>query len=214
MINIIIADDKVILREGLRNVIEQEPELKVVAEAGNGKEAYKLCCEYMPDVVLMEIKMPEYSGIEGTRLIKSQYDSIKVLMLTSFEDESYISKALEFGAEGYMLKDIQPEMLRVAIKSVYSGIPVIHKNVLAVLKKNIKTVDNNGKNSKETDIIFSKKELEIINLISKGKSNSDIAKEVLLSKGRVANIITNIFEKTGISDRTELAVFAIKNNIV
>lgn len=218
MINIIIADDQPILRESLKCLIEQEDNLKVIATAGNGNEALQLCNKSVPDVILMDVQMPNCNGIEGTRLIKEKYGSIKILMLTSFEDEKYISQALKFGADGYILKDIDPNMLRHAIRSVYNGMPIMHKNVLAILTKSINNSPGQNElpevNKCENFICFTQRELEIMGLISKGKTNTDIAKEVCLSKGRVANIITNIFEKVGLNDRTELAVFAVKNNYV
>lgn len=197
MINIIIADDQEILRESLKSLIMLEPDFKVVSVAQNGLEAFELCSKYMPDVVLMDVIMPSHNGLEGIKLIKEKFDSIKVMMLTSFEDQKYISKSLEYGADGYILKDINPEMLKLAIKCVYSGIPVIHKNALAILTKNVGTTDSNDckHESVKQNITFTSKELEIIDLIAKGKSNTDIAKEVFLSKGRIANIITRIFEK-------------------
>jgi len=216
MINIIIADDQEILRESLKSLIMLEPEFEVVSLAQNGLEAFELCNKYKPDVVLMDVLMPSYSGLEGIKLIKEKFSDIKVLMLTSFEDQEYISKSLEYGADGYILKDINPEMLKLAIKCVYAGVPVIHKNALAVLTKSVSTTDTNDSKPEniKPNITFTSKELEIIRLIAKGKSNTDIAKEIFLSKGRIANIITRIFEKTHLNDRTELAVYAIKNNIV
>lgn len=211
MINIIIADDQAILRESLKQLIELDNELKVLACAHNGKEAFDLCCKFVPDVILMDVQMPDCSGIEGTRLIKDKFNHVKILMLTSFQDEEFISQALSFGADGYLLKDVNHDMLKLAIKNVHLGIPVIHKNALAVLTKNLSCSNSLNSNSA---IRFTPRELEIVSLVARGKTNKDIAKEVCLSCGRVANIITSIFEKTGLNDRTELAVFAIKNGII
>jgi DNA-binding NarL/FixJ family response regulator len=216
MINIIIADDQTILRESLKQSIELDTDLKVIASAHNGKEALNLCHKFVPDVILMDVQMPECDGIEGTRLIKDKFNHVKILMLTSYQDEEYISQALNFGADGYLLKDVKPDMLKLAIKNVHLGIPVIHKDALAVLTKNMNT-SNTSKSESDLGnnrIRFTSREIEIMFLVAKGKTNRDIAKEVCLSKGRVANIITNIFEKTGLTDRTELAVFAVKNGIL
>ncbi len=217
MINIIIADDQVILRESLKQSIELDTNLNVVASAKNGKEAFELCHKFVTDVVLMDIQMPEYDGIEGTRLIKDKFNHIKILMLTSFQDEEFISQALSYGADGYLLKDVSSDMLKLAIKNVHMGIPVIHKNALAVLTKNFTRQDRTHLAvdlvSNHTNIRFTPRELEIISLVAKGKTNNEIAKDVCLSKGRVANIITDIFEKTGLNDRTELAIYAIRNGI-
>lgn len=216
MIRVVIADNQMILRESLKSIIDQEPGLKVVGSATDGSEVIELCGQLLPDVVLMDIKMPGCSGVEEIRLIKEKYMAIKIIILTSYEDEKSIFLALEYGVEGYLFKDVEPKMLTMAIRSVYYGMPSIHKKVLAALTKKIRIINKNVQENQyeNTNLCFTQRELNILKGIIKGKSNIDIAEEIHLSKGRVANIITTILEKTHLNDRTQLAVFAVKHNIV
>ena len=125
MIKVLIVDDQIILRESLKFIIEQDTDINVVGLAGNGAEAFSLCGKLKPDVVLMDIMMPDCDGVEGTRLIKSKYESIKVIILTTFNDEKNVSRAIKSGADGYVLKDISPEQLILAIKSVFNGFSIM-----------------------------------------------------------------------------------------
>lgn len=210
MIKILIADDQKILKESLKHIIQQDPDLDVVAFASNGKEAFFMCQNHLPDVVLMDIKMPECNGIEGTMLIKESFPDIKVLIISSYDYDEYIEKSLKSGADGYILKDIDPIQLSLAIKSVYNGMSVIHNSVLSFISRSIYKLPPNEIREKN----FSPKEIQILRMIVDGKSNTQIAQYLNLSKGRIANILTSLFNKTGVIDRTQLAVFAVKYSLI
>ena len=216
MIKVLIIDDQVILRESLKFIVEQDPDIEVVGLGGNGKEALDLCSVLVPDVVLMDIMMPVCNGVEGTKLIKSQFRSIRVIILTTFNDEENISKAIKNGADGYVLKDIKPDELVLAIKSVAKGFSIMHHTTMDTFTRQIDhdTEGTHHKQEPKPDINLTDRELSIINLIVDGKSNKEIAANIFITEGSVKNIITNILEKLSLKDRTQLAVFAVKNNIV
>ena len=198
MIKVIIADDQVILRESIKELIEKDENIIVIGTVSDGKSAYELCRRTMPDLVLMDIRMPGCDGIEGTKLIKEKYPDIKIIILTTFEDEEYISKALSYGAEGYILKDVSPDMLISAVNSVVNGLPVIHiKTIGTILKK----MQKKEREKKKRCFI-------------EGKSNKENADKVHLSEGRIRNIITEVFIKLGVKDRTQLAVYSVRNDII
>jgi DNA-binding NarL/FixJ family response regulator len=217
MIKVLIVDDQIILRESLKFIIEQDSDINVVGLAGNGKEALSMCEKLNPDVVLMDIMMPECDGVEGTRLIKSKYETIKVIILTTFNDEKNVSTAIKNGADGYVLKDISPDQLILAIKSVFKGFSIMQQSTLNTFADS-KEKRNNKKSItvkvKGVNIKLGKNELEILNLIVEGKSNKEIAETMFITEGTVKNTISHMLGKLNLKDRTQLAVFAVKNNIL
>lgn len=214
MIRIVIADDQPVIRDGLKFIIEQKKDFKVVGCAGNGIEALKLCDSLQPDIVLMDIVMPVCDGVMGTKLIKSKYPDIKIVILTTFSDEEKIALALKNGASGYVLKDIDSDELLLTINGICKGLSVLHESAYNVVLKNI--TNNEIANSPRTEesLKFTKRELDIIRLIVYGKSNKEIASNLYLSEGSTRNMISAILAKAGLKDRTQLAVFAMRNNIV
>lgn len=217
MIKVLIVDDQIILRESLKFIIEQDSDINVVGLAGNGKEALSMCEKLNPDVVLMDIMMPECDGVEGTRLIKSKYETIKVIILTTFNDEKNVSTAIKNGADGYVLKDISPDQLILAIKSVFKGFSIMQQSTLNTFADS-KEKRNNKKSItvkvKGVNIKLGKNELEILNLIVEGKSNKEMAETMFITEGTVKNTISHMLGKLNLKDRTQLAVFAVKNNIL
>ncbi len=213
MIKILVADDSAILRNGLKIILEQDKEIEVLGCAENGKEAYEMCKEYNPDIVLMDIRMPVSDGIEGTSLIKSFNENIKVIILTTFDDKSTISKVIEKGADAYVLKDIKDEDLINIIKSAVNGFNIIqgsvYKSIKTVYKPNI-----TAKEKKEFTSIITKREKEIIKLIVDGFDNKEISQKLFIAEGTLRNSISVILNKLELKDRTQLAVFAIRNDIV
>jgi DNA-binding NarL/FixJ family response regulator len=212
-IKILIVDDQIILRESLKFVIEQAHDIEIVGCAGDGNEALKLCELCSPDLVLMDIVMPVCDGVEGTRLIKAKYPQIKVIILTTFDDDQNITKAMQNGADGYILKDLEPPELITVIKNTVKGLRVIHQNVFETMVKQFNTTANETTDAK-LNINLTEKEISIIKLVVKGKGNREIAETIGLSEGRVKNIITEILSKLELEDRTQLAVFAVKNKLV
>jgi DNA-binding NarL/FixJ family response regulator len=212
MIKVMIVDDQAVLRESLKYIIEQDKEISVVCCARNGREAFELYEKYKPDVILMDIVMPVCDGIESTRLIKEKYKTPKIIILTTFEDEENISNALKNRADGYILKDVEPEALRLSIKSVVKDMPVMHKTVFNTVYRQYNAIHLDRERSANAQL--KEKEIKIVQLIVEGKSNKEIASLVLLSEGRVRNIISMIFDKLKVADRTQLAVYAVQNKLV
>lgn len=214
MIRVVIVEDQSIIQEGLKLLIETDPDIEVVGFADNGRRAFEQCEKLSPDLVLMDIVMPEYDGIEGTRLIKEKYPLIKVLVLTTFNEVGKISKAFEYGADGYILKEIKKEELILAIKSVAKELRVVHKDAYSALVRpnqfqNVTIIEKSRLNVNLTE-----REIEIIRLIVDGKDNGEIAKTLCLSEGTTRNVISRILKKLELKDRIQLAVFAVKNDLV
>ncbi len=208
MIKVIIADDVQILRTGLKAVLSQDDSINVVGEAINGKEAYELSVRLKPDVVLMDMRMPDYDGGCGTRLIKEKLNSVKVLVLTTFDDKETVEKAMSSGADGYILKEMDNEQIINSIKAVAGGINVFCDNVFQSIKKD-SAIQQNPQNFDLTE-----REIDFLRLICDGCDNKEIAAQLFLAEGTVRNGISRLLEKLKLKDRTQLAVFAIKNNIV
>ncbi|MCX7711816.1 MAG: response regulator transcription factor [Clostridia bacterium] len=208
MIKVIIADDQPVIRDGLKFIIEQSKEIEVLGCAGHGLEALELCEKAHPDIVLMDIVMPICDGVEGTRLIKEKFENIKVMILTTFNDEDKVEQALKNGADGYILKAIESEELILTIKTIAKGLQVIHKNSYNLVLKKLHS------EPEPMDFGLTDRESEVVKLIVFGKSNKEIASQLYLTEGSVRNLISSILFKTSLKDRTQLAVFAVKNNII
>ena len=217
MTTVIIAEDQKLLRESFKNIIENNSDIKVIACATNGKEAYDLCKEYKPDVVLMDLSMPICSGTESTKLIKSEFPSVKVLILTASNDKSDVTDAISNGADGYILKDISTEELIQSIKSASLGLGIITKDILNPILLNI-TMQNKRSKKKNVNISginisLTERELKIVSLIVDGKDNKEIGAFLFIAEGTVKNIITEIISKLQLKDRTQLAVYAVRNGL-
>ncbi len=218
MIRIVIAEDDQLIREALKLTVEQDEAIEVIGCASDGLQAFELCGRLLPDVVLMDFSMPKCDGIEGTRLIKSKYD-IKVIILTISFEKDTVSKALDSGADGYILKDVRPGELVQMIKSTVMGLRAVHSNVLSKMIKHDADYTESSRPIDEREeepltIRLTGREKSVLERIVCGRSNKEIAADLLLSEGRVRNIITNMLKKLGLGDRTQLAIYAFKNNIV
>ncbi|NLT09709.1 MAG: response regulator transcription factor [Ruminococcus sp.] len=207
MIKILLVDDVPILRAGLKSVIAGDSELKVVGEASNGKEALEMAIRLQPDVVLMDMRMPDFDGSYGTRKIKASFPDIKVLVLTTFDDQETVDHAIAAGADGYILKEMDNDKIVNSIKAVAGGINVFCDNIFRSIKKNVVQAE-------PKDFGLTGRELDIIRLICDGADNKEISVKLFLAEGTVRNGISKLLEKLDLKDRTQLAVFAIKNNIV
>ena len=209
MINVIIADDIPVLRQGLKAVFEEDKEINVVGMAENGKEAFELCVKKRPQVVLMDMRMPGFDGEYGTSQIKTHFPEIKVLVLTTFDDAETVNKAISSGADGYILKERDNDMIINSVKAVSGGISVFGANIFSSIKSNIKK-----ESSASADFNLTERETDIMRLIAEGNDNKEIASSLFLAEGTVRNNISRLLEKLHLKDRTQLAVFAVKNNIV
>ncbi len=213
MIRVIMAEDFFMLRESIKFMIESDPEIKVVATADNGIEAFELCRALKPDVVLMDIMMPVCDGVKGTRLIKELGKSIKVIILTTFKDDRNIEKALKNGADGYVLKDMDPHELINVIKTVKKGLSILQTDILAVVSRKFNML-NEDKNEYENGYRFSERELSIVRHLVDGKSYREIAGELFITEGTIKNTVSELLKKLGLKDRLQLAVFAVKNKLI
>lgn len=215
MINVLLVEDQAIIRDGIKFIIERDSEIRVTGCAGNGQEALKFCRALQPDLVLMDIVMPICDGIEATRLIKEAYPEIKIIILTTFNDEKKAALAIKNGADGYILKDIEPEELLFTIKSTVKGLRVFHESAYGTIVGRMNP-DNEipAINAENGDLGLSTKEIEIIRRIVYGKSNKEISAMLNLSEGGVRNSISAILAKLNLKDRTQLAVYAIKNDLI
>lgn len=214
-IKVVIADDEKLVVDGLKIILETYDDIEVVGEARNGEEAFKVCRKKCPDVVLMDIRMPKCDGVLGTKLIKKEFKDIKILILTTFNDVKYIHEALKYGASGYILKDSDYDLIYEGIKAAFKGNVVINPEVAS------KIISENGEYNKKSFLEnvkeqygLSDKEINIIREIASGLSNKEISEKLFLSEGTIKNNISTIFSKLNLRDRTQVTIFAFKNNIV
>jgi DNA-binding NarL/FixJ family response regulator len=215
LIKLGIVDDQKIFRETLKYILEQDKEIEVVGCAGDGNEALELCDKCLPDVLLMDIGMPVCDGVEGTEKIKLKYKTVKVIILTTFGDAGNVALALQKGADGYILKEVDSGELISAIKSTAKGLSVIHKSVLNVVTEQMSTkTEPPGSLETSKAVDLNEKELEIIKLIVDGKSNREISKELGLTEGTIKNLVSELLWKLKLRDRTQLAVFALRHNLI
>jgi NarL family two-component system response regulator LiaR len=212
-IRVLLAEDHVVVREGTRELIRREQDMEVVGEAGDGEEAVQLATKLRPDVVVMDIAMPKVNGIEATRRIKELYPATAVLILTAYDNEQYIFALLEAGAAGYLLKNVRRSELIDAVRAVYAGESVLHPVVTRKVLKRF-TGAKGGPGEERGRDILSEREMEVLGLASKGISNKDIAKELVVSARTVQAHLGNIFNKLGVGSRTEAVLYALRKGWV
>lgn len=209
-IKLLIADDHSMVREGLIQLLELETDLEVVGQASNGKEALDMIELKDPDVLLLDINMPVMNGIELLTKLKQKKKDIKVLILTIHDEVEYLLKAVEIGCDGYILKDSNSTLLKRAIYAVHNGESYIQPNLIPALNAGL--IHKSSANSKLNDL--TKREIEVLKLLAEGLFNKEIAYKLDISERTVKNHVSNIFKKIDVSDRTQAAVFAIKNELV
>lgn len=210
MVSILLAEDQSLVRQGIKMMIETAPELHVNGEAENGKEAIKLCERNTFDLAILDIRMPEMTGLGAMRVIKKRWPEIKILILTTFNDEDYAMEALKNGANGYMLKNADAEELIRSIRSCLKGGLAIEDQVAAKVLPTLMQRDQEA----DIDSSLTKREIDIIIGVGQGLNNKEIAEELFLSIGTVKNNISVILDKLELRDRTQLAIYAIRHNIV
>ncbi len=212
MIKVLIADDQALMVQGLSMILSQEKSIEVVGAAVNGEEAVTFCKVHPVDVVLLDIRMPVMDGVEATLKIKEINEDIKVLVLTTFNDDAYIFGSLKNGASGYLLKDALPEEILQGILTVYQGGTLINPEVATkVVKRLSDKAPEEASDPRLTGLTA--RELDICHLLAEGRNNKEISENLFISEGTVKNNITRILDKLGIRDRTQLALFAVKNRI-
>lgn len=211
-IRVLIADDHSMVRQGLKQIIELEEDIEVIAQASNGEEAVKIAREITPDVILMDINMPVSNGLQALGELKQVQSSSKVIMLTIHQDKEYLFKALKIGAEGYILKDAEADVLIEAIRTVFNGQTYIQPNMTNELIKEYNRITM-PENEKKEDNTLTTREIEVLELIAEGMINKEIAKKLYISEKTVKNHVSNIFRKLDVSDRTQAAIYAFKHNM-
>jgi len=210
-IKILIADDHPVVREGLITMIKREPDFMVVGEATNGVEAVNKAKELKPDIVLMDLRMPELDGVEAIRQISLAEPNIKYIILTTYSDDEYIFRGIEVGARAYLLKDAPRDDLFKAIRAVYRGESLIQPVIAS------KVLDRFAELSRQAHAppdVLSERELEVLKLMAKGDANKEIAAQLNITDSTVKTHISNIFQKLNAKDRTEAVIQSIKRGII
>ena len=209
-VKIMIADDHSMIREGLKNLLELDGDIQVIAEAVDGEDCLEKLQLVKPDVLLLDINMPKKNGLEVLKSLKSRRSKLKVLVLTVHNETEYLMKAVDIGVNGYVLKDSESAELKKAIFTVADGETYIQPSLIPAL--NAKMIETNKDAEKIKSL--TKRELDVLKLLAVGMFNKEVGKRVEISERTVKNHVSNIFKKLGVTDRTQAAVFAIRNNNV
>jgi len=212
MIRVLICDDQDVVLEGLQTILKSAPEIEVVAVAHDGAEALEKIPQAHPDVILMDLKMPEMNGIQATREIRNRFPDVGVLVLTTYDADEWVFDAIRSGAVGYLLKDTPRRELIAAVIGTASGKSHIDPNVAGKLLNHISQTTTIPESSIADTL--NERERAILKLLAHGLSNTDIAKRLYLSEGTVKNYVSSIFDKLGVSDRTQAAILAIHAGLV
>ena len=211
-IKVLIVDDHQVVRQGLRTFLELQEDIVVVGEAGDGVVAVEMVHQYLPDVVLMDLVMPRLDGISATRQVKSSSPDVKVIALTSFTEDDKVFPAIQAGASCYLLKDVSPDDLVEAIRAAYQGEARLHPEIMQRLMEQV-AQQASPKHETQLDEITDR-ERDVVRLVAQGRSNHEIAQELVISEKTVKTHVSNILSKLHLQDRTQLAIYAIKKGLV
>ena len=209
VVKIIIADDHLMVREGLKQLLELQGDIEVIGQADDGIQCLDMINKLKPDVVLLDINMPNMNGIQTLEVMRQNQNKTKVLILTIHNEIEYLLKAVEIGVNGYVLKDSDSSVLKKAIVAVYDGETYIEPSLTPLMKDRLEKI-----NKQNDDEILTRREIEVLKLLAEGLFNKEIAYKLSISEKTVKNHVSNIFKKIGVFDRTQAAVYAIKNNFV
>ncbi|EJV86434.1 MULTISPECIES: response regulator [Bacillus] len=213
-IKVLLVDDHTVVLKGLAFFLSTQEDLELVGEANNGREALVKVGETNPDVILMDLYMPEMDGVEATAYIKKEYPNVKVIVLTSFSDQAHVLPALRAGASGYILKDVEPDQLVEAIRSAYKGNIQLHPDIAnALLSQTLPVEEKEEEHSIQVDVLTAR-ENEVLQLLAKGMSNKEIASVLVITEKTVKAHVSSILSKLNLSDRTQAALYAVKNGIL
>ncbi len=210
MIRLMLVDDHKMVREGLKIYLSTESDIQVVAEAENGAQAAELAAQHKPDVILMDLMMPEVDGIEGTRRCLEASPSSKVIVLTSMPDDENVIPAMKAGALSYILKDVSAEELAAAIRSAAAGKPTLHPMAAARMMQELNAPPKQKRGLDE----ISPREMEVLKLIGQGLSNKEIGERLFIAERTVKTHVSHLLEKLQMQDRTQLAIYAVQNKLV
>lgn len=209
MIRVLIADDHHVVRRGLLFFLKTQKDIEVIGEASNGAEAVKLAAQLMPDIVLMDLIMPQMNGIEATIQIKERFPTMEVLMLTSYSDRDHVIPALDAGAAGYQLKDIEPDDLVDSIRKIMRGENILHPEATTTLEREQEEMEN----APHLLHPLTPRERDVLSELTKGKSNKEIAASLFVTEKTIKTHISNIFHKLEVQDRTQAALYAVKHGL-
>ncbi len=207
-IGVLIVDDHAVVRQGLRTLLELQEDIEVVGEAANGVESVEQARQLLPDVVLMDLLMPEMDGIEATRRIRSLSPSTKVIILTSFAEDDNVFPSIKAGAQGYLLKNVSPADLIKAVQAAHRGEAQLDPKIAKKLMDEF-----SARPSKPASGELTERELEVLRLIARGRNNRDIAGELVVSEKTVKTHVSNILSKLHLSDRTQAAIYALREGL-
>lgn len=214
VIEVLLADDHAVVRQGTRELLEREDGIDVVAEASDGKEAVQKAIKERPDVVVMDFAMPKLNGIEATRQIKAVAPGVAILVLTAYDSDQYIFAFLEAGAAGYLLKDVQVDELVDAIRAVHAGESILHPAIARKVINRFAKPEESAYTVHPSVDQLTERELEVLRLAAKGMSNREIAQALTISVRTVQTHLTNVFNKMGVGSRTEAVVFALRKGLI
>lgn len=211
LMKILLCDDQAVIRDGLEMLLNLEKDIQVIATAQDGAEAVELAAQKKPDLILMDLKMPGTNGIEATRQIHARFPDIKVLVLTTYDDDEWVFDAIRAGASGYLLKDTPREKIIEAIRGTVAGRSFVDPAVAGKLLNQV--ASNQTQPASLLTDKLTERETDVLRLIAKGFTNGEIANQLHLSEGTVRNHVSAILEKLGVSDRTQAAVIAIQHGL-
>jgi DNA-binding NarL/FixJ family response regulator len=211
-IRVVVVDDQLLLREGLKTLLELHPDLSVVGEAGDGLQAESIVEETMPQVVLMDLRMPRCGGVPATKQIVARWPRVHVLVLTTYDDDELVFEAIEAGASGYLLKDVGSDALAEAIRAASRGESPLQPSIARKVLRRLRSAS--GPNFESDDVTltepFTARELDILRALGGGATNHEIAASLSLTEGTVKNYVSMILAKTGLRDRTQVALYAVR----
>ena len=207
-VRVLIVDDQALFREALATLLEVQPEIEVVGEAGDGEQAVRRCAELRPDVVLMDLRMPVLDGIAATDRLRVEQPDVRVLALTTFDDDADVFAALRAGAVGYLLKDVTSTRLVEALVAARRGESVLQPSVAAKLVARVARLPHEATTPRQPPVPLSERELDVVRLLAEGRSNREIAGTLFLAEGTVKNLVTSVLSKLQVRDRTQAALRA------
>ncbi|MFQ5435555.1 MAG: response regulator [Anaerolineae bacterium] len=211
VIRLLLADDHNVLRQGMAQVIESQPDMIVVAQAGNGQDAVTLTEQHKPDVILMDINMPQMDGVEASRQITARYPETGIIILTMYRRDDYVFEAIKAGASGYLLKEVELDELLAAIRSVAKGEAVIDS---AIAGRVLAELRRPSKHTTKTEPDLSERDLEIVQLLAQGLKNQEIADRLTISEKTVRNRLSLIFRRLHLENRTQAVLYAMRKGLV
>ena len=216
MIKVLIADDQELIRQSLQIVLNTKEDMEVTGTAADGQEVIQCIRKEVPDVILMDIRMPKMDGVQCTKIIKENHPQVKIIILTTFDDDEFVYNALKFGASGYLLKGVSMDELAEAIRTVHSGRAMINPDIATKVVKlfsQMAKADYSIQVEEQNQAELTKTEWKIIEQVKCGASNREVAEKLSLSEGTVRNYLSTILNKLELRDRTQLAIWAVQNGV-